>query len=144
LVFGCLLSDLQPRTNQFFPNYQLPITNYQLPITNYQLPITKPMLNRPLSFSDSNTLTTRQSRTTITKPEPFLTIENVSKVYPTKKGSFTVLDGVNLTVNEGEFICVIGHSGCGKSTLLNMVSGFAFPTSGEVRLQGKQITKPGL
>jgi bicarbonate transport system ATP-binding protein len=101
------------------------------------------MLNRPLSFSDSNTLTTRQSRTTITKPEPFLTIENVSKVYPTKKGSFTVLDGVNLTVNEGEFICVIGHSGCGKSTLLNMVSGFAFPTSGEVRLQGKQITKPG-
>jgi bicarbonate transport system ATP-binding protein len=137
------LSDLQPRTNQFFPNYQLPITNYQLPITNYQLPITKPMLNRPLSFSDSNTLTTRQSRTTITKPEPFLTIENVSKVYPTKKGSFTVLDGVNLTVNEGEFICVIGHSGCGKSTLLNMVSGFAFPTSGEVRLQGKQITKPG-
>jgi bicarbonate transport system ATP-binding protein len=101
------------------------------------------MVNRPLSFSDRNTLTTRQSRVTTPKPEPFLTIENVSKVYPTKKGSFTVLDGVNLTVNEGEFICVIGHSGCGKSTLLNMVSGFAFPTSGEVRLQGKQITKPG-
>ncbi|GAB4177988.1 MAG: nitrate ABC transporter ATP-binding protein [Coleofasciculaceae cyanobacterium] len=101
------------------------------------------MLNRPLTFSDSNTLTTRQSRVTTPKREPFLTIENVSKVYPTKKGPFTVLDGVNLTVNEGEFICVIGHSGCGKSTLLNMVSGFAFPTSGEVRLQGKQITKPG-
>lgn len=101
------------------------------------------MVNRPLSFSDRNTLTTRQSRATTTKREPFLTIENVSKVYPTKKGPFTVLDGVNLTVNEGEFICVIGHSGCGKSTLLNMVSGFAFPTSGEVRLQGKQITKPG-
>jgi len=101
------------------------------------------MLNRPLSFSDTSTLTTRQSAATATKREPFLAIENVSKVYPTKKGSFTVLDGVNLTVNEGEFICVIGHSGCGKSTLLNMVSGFAFPTSGEVRLQGKRITKPG-
>ena len=75
--------------------------------------------------------------------EPFLDIKNVTKVYPTKKGPFTVLDGVNLTVNQGEFICVIGHSGCGKSTLLNMVSGFNFPTSGQVLLEGKPITKPG-
>ena len=101
------------------------------------------MLNRPLSFSDTQTLSTPQPVTTGTNNEPFLTIENVSKVYPTKKGSFTVLEGVNLTVQEGEFICVIGHSGCGKSTLLNMVSGFAFPTDGEVRVQGKRITKPG-
>jgi len=101
------------------------------------------MLNRPLSFSDTQTLTTPQAVATGTNREAFLTIENVSKVYPTKKGPFTVLDGVNLTVQEGEFICVIGHSGCGKSTLLNMVSGFAFPTDGEVRVQGKRITKPG-
>jgi bicarbonate transport system ATP-binding protein len=101
------------------------------------------MLNRPLSFSDTQTLSTPQPVTPGTNSEPFLTIENVSKVYPTKKGSFTVLEGVNLTVQEGEFICVIGHSGCGKSTLLNMVSGFAFPTDGEVRVQGKRITKPG-
>ena len=101
------------------------------------------MLNRPLSFSDTHTLPTRQSGATATKHEPFLIVDNVSKVYPTKKGSFTVLDGVNLTVQEGEFICVIGHSGCGKSTLLNMISGFAFPTHGEVRVQGKRITKPG-
>ncbi len=101
------------------------------------------MLNRPLSFSDTQTLSTPQAVATGTNREPFLTIENVSKVYPTKKGPFTVLDGVNLTVQEGEFICVIGHSGCGKSTLLNMVSGFAFPTDGEVRVQGKRITKPG-
>ncbi len=75
--------------------------------------------------------------------QAFLEIKNVSKVYPTKKGSFTVLDGVNLNVNQGEFICVIGHSGCGKSTLLNMVSGFNFPTSGEVLLEGQPITQPG-
>ena len=74
---------------------------------------------------------------------PYLTIDNVSKVYKTSKGPFTVLDGVNLTVNEGEFICVIGHSGCGKSTLLNMVSGFAKPTGGEVTLEGKRIGEPG-
>jgi nitrate ABC transporter ATP-binding subunit len=74
---------------------------------------------------------------------PLLVIEDVSKVYPTPEGSYTVLDGVNLTVNEGEFVCLIGHSGCGKSTLLNMVAGFSRPTYGEVTLQGKRITEPG-
>jgi nitrate/nitrite transport system ATP-binding protein len=76
-------------------------------------------------------------------PDQFLTIDNVSKVYPTPNGPYTVLAGVDLTVREGEFICLIGHSGCGKSTLLNMVSGFAKPTMGEVRIQGQRITKPG-
>ena len=75
--------------------------------------------------------------------KPFLEIKDVSKVYPTKNGPFTVLEGVNLNVYESEFICVIGHSGCGKSTLLNMVSGFNFPTDGEVLLEGQPITKPG-
>lgn len=74
---------------------------------------------------------------------PFLVIDQVSKVYPTKNGNYTVLKDVNLTVNQGEFICVIGHSGCGKSTLLNMVSGFSKPTTGSVLLQGKPIEKPG-
>jgi bicarbonate transport system ATP-binding protein len=73
----------------------------------------------------------------------FLNIEGVSKVYPTPTGPYTVLENVNLTVNEGEFICVIGHSGCGKSTLLNMVSGFAHPTTGSVTVGGKTITEPG-
>ena len=75
--------------------------------------------------------------------DSFLAFENVSKTYPTAKGDYTVLDGVNLTIFEGEFICLIGHSGCGKSTLLNMVSGFNQPTYGEVRLEGKPITSPG-
>ncbi|HEY9705765.1 MAG TPA: ATP-binding cassette domain-containing protein, partial [Allocoleopsis sp.] len=75
--------------------------------------------------------------------QPFLLIEEVTKVYQTAKGPYTVLDGVNLTVDQGEFICVIGHSGCGKSTLLNMVSGFAYPSTGVVQLEGKDITEPG-
>ncbi|MBD2104131.1 nitrate ABC transporter ATP-binding protein [Leptolyngbya sp. FACHB-261] len=74
---------------------------------------------------------------------PYLEIKDVSKVYPTDTGSYTVLEGVNLTVYEGEFICVIGHSGCGKSTLLDMVSGFRKPSSGEVRLQSEPIAEPG-
>jgi bicarbonate transport system ATP-binding protein len=87
-------------------------------------------LGRPLATATSNR-------------QPYLEIKDVSKVYPTKNGPFTVLDGVNLNVGEGEFICVIGHSGCGKSTLLNMVSGFNQPTNGQVLLEGKPITKPG-
>ena len=75
--------------------------------------------------------------------DPFLVIEEVSKVYPSKTGPQTVLDRVNFTVYEGEFVCLIGHSGCGKSTLLNMVAGFSNPTQGEVRLQTKRITQPG-
>lgn len=71
--------------------------------------------------------------------DPFLVIENVTKSY----GSHLVLDEINLTVHEGEFVCLIGHSGCGKSTLLDMVSGFRKPSSGEVRLETKRITQPG-
>lgn len=97
------------------------------------------MHNRTLTYTD----TSRQSVANATQHNPFLVIEDVSKVYPTPKGPYTVLEGVNLTVSEGEFICVIGHSGCGKSTLLNMVSGFNTPSSGKVELSSKPITKPG-
>ena len=75
--------------------------------------------------------------------EPFLQIDNLSKIYPTPTGDFVVLDGIDLAVNEGEFVCVIGHSGCGKSTLLDMVAGFRQPTEGEVRLQTVPIVEPG-
>jgi len=78
-----------------------------------------------------------------TPKQDFLTIKDVSKVYETPKGPYVVLDGVNLTVKEGEFICLIGHSGCGKSTLLNMIAGFNGPTNGEVALEGSRITEPG-
>lgn len=97
------------------------------------------MFNRTFTY----TATTRQPVAVATHRNPFLVIEDVSKVYPTPKGPYPVLEGVNLTVHQGEFICVIGHSGCGKSTLLNMVAGFNKPTSGEVWLDSKPITQPG-
>ncbi|NJK40396.1 MAG: ATP-binding cassette domain-containing protein [Acaryochloridaceae cyanobacterium SU_2_1] len=75
--------------------------------------------------------------------EPYLVIENASKLYETPQGPYTVLTSINLTISEGEFVCLIGHSGCGKSTLLDMVSGFRRPTFGEVRLQNQRIEEPG-
>ncbi|MBU7582452.1 MAG: ATP-binding cassette domain-containing protein [Nostoc sp. TH1S01] len=78
-----------------------------------------------------------------TKADNFLVIEGVSKIYPTPEGPYTVLDGIDLKIREGEFVCLIGHSGCGKSTLLNMISGFNTPTDGVVMLQDQPITEPG-
>lgn len=78
-----------------------------------------------------------------TAAEPYLSLENVSKTYSTPKGDYPVLRDINLSVNEGEFVCLVGHSGCGKTTLLNMVSGFDQPTSGSVKLKGQPITAPG-
>jgi len=85
----------------------------------------------------------RPSLEVLPRPESFLSIENVSKVYPSRKGPYTVLQDINLSIAEGEFVCFIGHSGCGKSTLLNMVAGFHQPTDGSVRLRSQPITSPG-
>jgi bicarbonate transport system ATP-binding protein len=73
----------------------------------------------------------------------FLSIQGVTKVYPTSDGLNVVIKAIDLTVKKGEFICIIGHSGCGKSTLLNTVSGFATPDEGSVHMNGKLITEPG-
>ena len=52
-----------------------------------------------------------------------LEVANLSKIYPTPKGPYVVLEGLNLKIAKGEFISIIGHSGCGKSTLLSMIAG---------------------
>ncbi len=74
----------------------------------------------------------------------FLAIENLVKVYQKPGGGESViLDGINLTIGENEFISVIGHSGCGKSTLLKIVAGLETASAGSVRLEGREIRKPG-
>jgi nitrate/nitrite transport system ATP-binding protein len=127
------------------PNAQCPIP--QLKISALYLFIS-PMPNTQTPNPNSENMQTLNSQKTTKAIEdktgiPFLSIKDVSKVYPTAKGPAVILDGVNLQINEGEFICLIGHSGCGKSTLLNMIAGFNGPTEGEVALEGVRITEPG-
>jgi nitrate/nitrite transport system ATP-binding protein len=80
----------------------------------------------------------------------FLHIDHVTKEFPvlekTNGGDqkFVVFQDVNLKINEGEYVTMIGHSGCGKSTLLNIMAGFDTPSKGGVILNNKEITKPGL
>lgn len=73
----------------------------------------------------------------------YLEIWELNKTFVTDKGSQSVVDGFNLTVAEGEFVCLIGHSGCGKSTVLSIVAGLAGATRGTVILAGREVTGPG-
>jgi len=73
----------------------------------------------------------------------YLTLSQVSIEFPTKQGVFKALDGVNLKIQEGEFISLIGHSGCGKSTVLNIVAGLLNATEGGVILENKEVNEPG-
>lgn len=56
---------------------------------------------------------------------------------------FRALDDINFRIEEGEFICILGHSGCGKTTLLRLLSGLQMPTQGTVLLDGKPMEGPG-
>ncbi len=73
----------------------------------------------------------------------YLKIENVGKVFDTRKGPYRALASINLSVEEGEFVSLIGHSGCGKSTLLNLLAGLIHPTAGNMILAGREIAGPG-
>lgn len=73
----------------------------------------------------------------------FLQINDVNKQFMNKNVTSDVLSNINLDIKEGEFVSILGPSGCGKSTLLSIVAGLTKPTSGEILLNGNQITKPG-
>ena len=65
-----------------------------------------------------------------------LEAENLSKIYGSGESEVRALDGVSITVEDGEFIAIVGTSGSGKSTLLNMLGGLDRPTSGTVKVSG--------
>lgn len=73
----------------------------------------------------------------------YVQIENVSKVFDTKKGQFIALQNIDLGIEEGEFISLIGHSGCGKSTLLNLVAGLTDASTGVLLCANREIAGPG-
>lgn len=70
-----------------------------------------------------------------------LETKNLRKIYGNAENEVRALDGVSISVDDGEFVAVVGTSGSGKSTLLNMIGGLDRPTSGSVTIRGKELLK---
>ena len=73
----------------------------------------------------------------------YVEVENAQMVFDTRKGPFTALHRINLTIQQGEFVSLIGHSGCGKSTLLSLIAGLRRASDGVLRCAGQKIMGPG-
>lgn len=70
-------------------------------------------------------------------------VQDVTKRYGDDPTTTAALEGVNLSVQPGEFIALVGASGCGKSTLLRMIAGFEIPTGGRIEISGSPANGPG-
>ncbi len=73
----------------------------------------------------------------------FIDVHQAEMVFHTQKGRFHALRDINLGIEKGQFIALIGHSGCGKSTLLNLIAGLLMPTDGGLICDNKEIAGPG-
>ncbi|MDR2111136.1 MAG: ATP-binding cassette domain-containing protein, partial [Spirochaetaceae bacterium] len=73
-------------------------------------------------------------------------LENVSFKYGSPESAQNndlVLENINLKIDAGQFVCVLGSSGCGKSTLIRLLEGLNYPTSGRVLIENEEIKGPG-
>lgn len=73
----------------------------------------------------------------------FLELKNVSKSFGSGPNKVEVLKNINLTIEEGEFIAIVGFTGSGKTTLISLIAGLIAPDEGEILLRGKPINGPG-
>ena len=77
-------------------------------------------------------------------PKPVsVTLEGVGKRYRSTQGEVVAIEGINLEILEGEFVCVVGPSGCGKTTLLNLIAGLERPSEGTVKIKGHPVVGSG-
>ena len=76
----------------------------------------------------------------------FLSVEALAKTYADARGKAgtPVFENLHFNIEQGEFVCIIGHSGCGKTTVLNVLAGLEEPSAGHVLMQGRQIGGPSL
>src|SRR5918992_5966596 len=75
--------------------------------------------------------------------QAYLKLDHIDKTFTRGNATTEVLKDINLTIDEGEYVSIIGHSGCGKSTLLNIVAGLTPPTTGGVLLENREVNAPG-
>lgn len=73
----------------------------------------------------------------------YVDVRGLAKVYASPNREHVVVEGFDLSVQEGEFVSIIGHSGCGKSTVLSMIACLTTPSSGAIFVAGRKVAKPG-
>ncbi|MEO0899942.1 MAG: ABC transporter ATP-binding protein [Bacteroidota bacterium] len=83
------------------------------------------------------------SSTMTSTDEVMLRMKDLTKVYPTPKGEYVVLENLQLEIKKEEFVSIIGHSGCGKTTLLTMVAGLNDISGGQILINKEPISGPG-
>ncbi|GAB4551839.1 MAG: nitrate ABC transporter ATP-binding protein [Pleurocapsa sp.] len=102
----------------------------------------------------STSFSLNQTVTTETAGDAQISLRHIAKIFPGRKGwlnkltgqassDFTAIEDINLDIEHNTFVSIIGPSGCGKSTLLNIIAGLSSATSGEVRINGQVVNKPG-
>ena len=79
---------------------------------------------------------------TATQTSTTVAVADVGITFSSKRSHVSALEGINLNVEQGEFVTIAGPSGCGKSTLLKAVAGLTLPTTGSVHLRGSEVTAP--
>ncbi|MCG2583414.1 ABC transporter ATP-binding protein [Massilia sp. TS11] len=75
--------------------------------------------------------------------EAHIAVHGVNKVFATPGGPVVALKDIELSIPQGQFVCLLGPSGCGKSTLLNAIAGFSLPSSGSIVADGQPVSGPG-
>ena len=76
-------------------------------------------------------------------PELFIQTRALCKQVALPGNTLNILTDINLTINKGDSVAIVGASGSGKSTLLNLIAGFMAPSEGEISLDGRVVTGPG-
>jgi nitrate/nitrite transport system ATP-binding protein len=98
----------------------------------------------PMTTNMEKIMEIKSTEKQASKPiDRYVFIENVDMEFRTKKGIFKALENINLSIQQGEVVSIIGHSGCGKSTVLNLIAGLTQPTKGNLFCAGREIARPG-